>query len=146
MSSPSLAIESAIQAFLKSFNECNVKAYAACFTKDGEFTNVFGQAATGRQAIEVWHAPMFTQPQTPGIPCFVNAHLKVLDTRIRFLREDVATADIKWQQTGAIAPNGRPWGERIGLLSLVLTRESGSWLIASMHNMDLPVHPPQISR
>jgi uncharacterized protein (TIGR02246 family) len=142
MSSPTPAIESAIHAFLKTFNDCNAKAYAAAFTEDGEFTNVFGQTATGRQAIEQWHAPMFSEPQAPGMPCFVNAHLTVLDTRIRLLRKDVATADIKWSQTGAIAPNGQPWGKRIGLLTLVFTQEDGAWMIATMHNTDLPLQRP----
>jgi uncharacterized protein (TIGR02246 family) len=136
------AVEAAVDRFLQRFQNCDAKGFAAAFAEDGVFTNVFGQTSTGRDAIEQRHVPMFSAPQTPGLPLFVGAQLNVLEKRIRLIRPDVATADIQWKQTGAIAPNGQPWGERIGLLSLVLTQEDGGWQIATMHNMDLPLQRP----
>jgi uncharacterized protein (TIGR02246 family) len=143
MPSSTAAIQAAVVSFMNAFNNLDANGFAACFAEDGEFTNVFGQKATGRKLIEEIHAPMFTEPQTPGRPSFVHARLEILENQVRLIRLDVATADVKWRQTGAIAPNGQPWGDRIGLLSLVFTLEQGTWLIASMHNMDIPTGPPR---
>ena len=71
------------------------------------------------------------------IPSFVHAELKVLDTRIRFLRPDVVCVDATWTQSGAVQ-NGRDMGFRKGLLMLITTKEQDGWGIAVMHNMDLP--------
>ena len=74
-------------------------------------------------------------------PCpsvFAHMHLTVLGTTIRFIRPDVAAVDVKWEQTGAIAPDGKPWGTRKGLLSWVVTRENNEWLISVWHNLELP--------
>ena len=100
----------------------------------------------GRKEVEAFHAPFSSGPRHTGLPSFVNAHLTVLDSRIRFLRPDVAAVDIKWQQTGAISPDGQPWGTRIGLMNWVPTREKSAWAIAVMHNMDLPATPVQKTR
>jgi len=143
MTSPIDAVQSAVVAFLAAFNNKDAKAYAAAFAHDGEFTNVFGQSSIGHEAIETRHSPFFREPQTPGLPSFVHATTTILESRIRLLRPDVSTADVKWKQIGAIAPNGQPWGDRLGLMSLVLTLENDAWLIASMHNMDLHALPPQ---
>lgn len=138
MASSEAAVESLVSAFFESMNQNDVKSLVGTFAEDAEFTNVFGKSAKGRKAIEELHAPLFSEPRQPGFPSFVGAELTMLDSRIRFLRSDVATVDIKWQQTGAIAPDGQPWGPRIGLISWVVTNENGVWGIAAMHNMDLP--------
>jgi uncharacterized protein (TIGR02246 family) len=141
MPSDQTAIESLISGFVQAANTNELQAFAAIFAEDAEFTNMFGQRAKGRTAIEKFHAPLFSE-QRQDLPSIVNAELKVLDRRIRFLRPDVAAVDVNWQQTGAIAAaDGQPWGSRIGLSSWVVTREEGVWAIAVMHNMDLPVAP-----
>ena len=136
--SDSAAIESLISSFAQAMNDHNLESFGAVFSDDVDFTNVFGHNAKGRDAVMHFHAPLFSETQKPGMPSFANAKLTVLENRIRFLRPDVAAVDVKWQQTGAVAPNGEPWGIRIGLIAWVIVRENGSWLVAVMHNMDLP--------
>jgi hypothetical protein len=60
------------------------------------------------QRLKSFMPPYYSGPRQPGRPSFVNAKLTVLENRIQFLREDVAAVDIKWQQTGAISPDGQP--------------------------------------
>ena len=143
MADDAAAIESLIAKLMEAANKNDVKAFAAVFSEDAEFTNVFGRTAKGRMAIEAMHAPLFVEPRQPGLPSFVNARFETLESSIRFLRPDVACADVKWRQSGAIAPDGRPWGTRIGLMDWVATRENGTWAVAVSHNMDLPAMPPQ---
>jgi hypothetical protein len=57
------------------------------------------------------------------------------------LRPDVASVDIRWQQDGAIGPDGAPWGTRKGILSWIAVRDRQSWLIEVWHNMELPKIP-----
>ncbi len=142
------SIASFVDQFFNAANRNDGDAFAMAFTEDADFTNVFGEVATGRQAIQQFHAPLFSEPRQPGMPSFVHARLENLESRVRLLRPDIATVDVRWKQTGAIAPDGRPWGTRLGLMSLVLVREEGTWAIAVMHNMDLhnmdlPPHPQQ---
>jgi uncharacterized protein (TIGR02246 family) len=59
MDSAIVAIESLISSIVGAANSNNVKASAAVFAEDAEFTNVFGQAAKGRTAVEEFHAPFF---------------------------------------------------------------------------------------
>jgi uncharacterized protein (TIGR02246 family) len=132
------AVESLISKLFVAANASDVKGFVAVFAEDAEFTNVFGQLAKGRKAIEDFHVPLFSEPRRPGFPSFVNARFEVLESRIRFLRPDVAAVDVKWRQTGAIAPDGQPWGTRIGMMTWVVTRENGIWAIAVSHNTDLP--------
>ena len=40
--------------------------------------------------------------------------------------------------TGAKGADGRDMPLRKGLINVIMTKESNSWLIAVMHNMNLP--------
>ena len=139
-------VKALVSRLADASNANDVKAFAAVFAEDADFTNVFGQRAQGRKEIEAFHAPYYVEPREPGLPSFVHAHLRVLESRVRFIRPDVASVDVRWEQTGAIAPDGKPWGRRIGLMNWVVARENGVWAIVAMHNMDLPETPPGRAR
>jgi uncharacterized protein (TIGR02246 family) len=133
--SESAAIQELVDRFGRAVNAKDVKAFGSVFAEDGEFTNPVGMSVKGRTAIEQFHAALFSESNRPS---FAHAHLKLLDTGIRFIRLDVATVDVKWEQTGAIAPDGKPWGTRRGILSWVAVRDLGQWYVAVWHNLELP--------
>jgi uncharacterized protein (TIGR02246 family) len=120
--------------FALAVNAMDAKALGSLFAPDGEFTNPVGMSEKGRTAIEKFHAKLFEEGNRPS---FAHAHLKLLNTSIRLIRPDVAVMDIRWEQSGAIAPDGSPWGVRNGILSWVVTHESDGWFIATWHNMEL---------
>ena len=62
----------------------------------------------------------------------------MLDTKIRFLRPDVASVDATWSRMGAVQ-NGKQMGPRKGQPMRIATKEQSGCGIAVMHNMDLPV-------
>jgi uncharacterized protein (TIGR02246 family) len=136
------AIRELAAAFEKTHNKHDAKAFAALFAPDGDFTNVRGMTAKGPKAIEEFHRPLFEGDTSKGNPSFKDAVLKVDEVRVRFLRPDVASVDVLWTQTGSKAPDGKDRGTRKGLASWVATKEGGRWQVAVMHNMDLPVVPP----
>ncbi|MDQ6622967.1 MAG: SgcJ/EcaC family oxidoreductase [Verrucomicrobiota bacterium] len=131
-------VRALIAAFGEAFAKLDAHAFSMVFHEDADFTNVWGMTAHGRKAIEEFHRPLLEGDGAGPIPSFKHAEFKVLETKIRFLRPDVASVDVIWSQTGAVQ-NGHDMGYRKGLLMLVATREDGHWGIAVMHNMDLPV-------
>ena len=117
---------------LNAWNAHDPRAFALTFTPDADFTNVLGATAHGRADIESFHVPVFAT-------IFKASHLTGAIRSIRFLTAELAAVDVDWQMTGAQSPNGSPAGLRKGLLDWITQRQSdGSWLIAIMHNTNLP--------
>lgn len=135
------SIRNAVAAFDKAMNNKDARAFSMVFHEDADFTNVRGMSTRGRKAIEDFHRPLFEGDGSQGVPSFKNAVFKVLDTRIRFLRPEVASVDVTWSQTGSVLA-GKDRGLRKGLMSWIATKERGTWGVAVMHNMDLPLEPP----
>jgi len=125
------AVQALVHALVAAWHRHDADAYAAPFADDAEFTTVFGTVQRGRAAIAAAHAAIFRT-------MFKDTILAAPETRIRFLRPDVAAIDVAWTMTGARDPEGKAWPERRGLLNQVATAENGVWSIAVSHNMDLP--------
>jgi uncharacterized protein (TIGR02246 family) len=125
------AIEGIAAKLVEAWNRHDARALAAAFADDADFTNVFGMVAKGRPAIEALHAPLFKT-------IFMDNTLTVTEIRVRLIRPDVASVDVKWSMTGARDPHGNPWPEREGLLNWIATKYGDTWLVDVSHNMDLP--------
>jgi uncharacterized protein (TIGR02246 family) len=125
------AIGLLVRSLVDAWNVHDARAFAQAFAPDADFTNVFGMHASGRDAIEQFHAPIF---QT----MFKDSRLEAMETRIRLIRPDIAAVDVRWSMTGARDPMGKAWPERRGLINMLVTRGDSGWSIAVMHNMDLP--------
>jgi uncharacterized protein (TIGR02246 family) len=132
------SVRALVAAMGEAFARLDAHAFSMVFHEDADFTNVWGMTAHGRKGIEDFHRPLLEGDGAGQIPSFRHAKLEVLETRIRFLRPDVAFVDATWTQTGAVR-NGQDMGPRKGILMLVATKEHDGWGIAVMHNMDLPV-------
>jgi uncharacterized protein (TIGR02246 family) len=57
-------------------------------------------SAHGRAEIEKFHAPMFATR-------FKDTHLKITNSKIRFIKPDVAAVDGWWEMTGAKTQEGK---------------------------------------
>ena len=124
------AVRHLVAEFVDAWNQHDAHAFAETFAEDGDFTNVRGDSAHGRKAVEAFHAPMFATR-------FKNTHQTADDAKIRFLTPDIASVDIRWEMTGATDAEGTPIPIRKGLLNWVVTRHADRWLIVVMHNQDL---------
>jgi uncharacterized protein (TIGR02246 family) len=133
-------IEKLIAALQRAWNAHDFTGYAACFHEDADFTNVFGLRRKGRAEIEASH-------QTATfLNMFKDSRYVPTETRVRFIRPDVAQVDVAWEMTGSRDPVGNAVPKRYGLLNLVATREASAtgaatWLLKVFHNQDLP--PPE---
>ncbi len=127
-------IHKTLNNFILAWNDHDATAFAATFTIDADFTNVRGDFAHGRAAIDSFHAPIF-------LGRFKNSHQTMSAVKIRFLTSDLAMVDAHWEMTGDVSPaTGQVVPLRKGLLSFVMKRVGTDWLILIMHNTDLPLH------
>jgi uncharacterized protein (TIGR02246 family) len=123
------AIRKLAAGFVDAWNKHDAHALAENFAEDADFTNVRGDSAHGRKAVEDFHAPVFATR-------FKNTHQTADDIKIRFLSSDIASVDIRWEMTGALEIDGTPIPIRKGLLNWVVTRHGDRWLITVMHNQE----------
>jgi uncharacterized protein (TIGR02246 family) len=110
----------------------DAKAYGARYGADATFTNVFGDFYVGRQDFDRRHEEVLA-----GI--FRGSMQSMRIRKLRFLRRDVAVADIVTTVSGAtVQPRGVDVGADGALhsaLMMVLTKEQGRWEIAAYHNV-----------
>jgi uncharacterized protein (TIGR02246 family) len=125
------AIEALLAAMEAAWNHHDGAAFAELFAEDADFTNVFGMHTQGRAAITAAHVAILTGP-------FRDSTVTVTETRVRFIRPDVAAVDARWRMDGARDVAGNPWPDRRGIMSLVAAAADGVWRFAVFHNLELP--------
>jgi uncharacterized protein (TIGR02246 family) len=110
----------------------DAKAYGVRFLPNGTFTNVNGEFYVGREQFDRRHAEVFA-----GV--FRGTTLSLTTKKLRFVRPDVAIADIDTEVAGARL---RPQGVAVAAdgvlrsrLLMVLLKENGVWCIAAYHNV-----------
>jgi uncharacterized protein (TIGR02246 family) len=100
------------------------------FATDADFVNVIGMRSVGRNAIRQHHAASHAT-------IFKSSTLKIGDTTLRFLKADVATARSVWALSGITPEPGQLAATRTGILTHVLARIDGHWLIVLTQNTDI---------
>ena len=129
-------IHSVLKDFAKAWNEHNAKVFSLVFTEDADCTNVMGDSFHGRRAIEEKHEPLFKT-------IWAQSSLTIVNSKIRFIKQDVAAVDAWWTLEGLKTPDGKEREGRSGLLSFIMTQQPDNWMITVMHNMDLPLSKVQ---
>jgi uncharacterized protein (TIGR02246 family) len=128
------SIQQLLTAFISAWNIHDAKAFSMTFADDADFTNVRGMGAHGRHNIEVFHASKFNT-------WFKNSIQKITNSKIRFIRPNVAAVDAWWEMTGSTDAAGKAIPLRRGLLNFVMTKKAENWLILVMHNLEVPATP-----
>ena len=123
------AIEVVVGRFMETWNRHDARAFAALFSEDADFTNLRGAHVRGRTGVEEFLAPLFTSSMKDT---HLTGHLR----SVRFLKPDIAMADIDWEMTGAIDSRGLARAPLTGLFDWALTKTGGQWQITVMHNAD----------
>ena len=125
-------IRKLIKAMTAAWSRGDAKAYGARYRADATFTNVFGDFYVGRQDFDSRHEEVLA-----GI--FKSTTLSMEIRKLRFLRPDVAVADIVTSLVGArLRPPGvevGPDGALHSALLMVLTKEQDQWEISAYHNV-----------
>jgi uncharacterized protein (TIGR02246 family) len=125
-------IQTLLDEMIDAWKRGDASAYGARFLPDGTFTNVNGEFYVGREQFDLRHADVFR-----GI--FRGTVLAMTVNKLRFVRPDVAVADIDAQVSGSrLRPQGvavSPDGVLRSRLLMVMLKEDGVWRIAAYHNV-----------
>jgi uncharacterized protein (TIGR02246 family) len=119
-----LAIEGLVQTFVDGWNAADGAACARPFAADADFTAITGLKVKGREGIAKGHDEILST-------LYRGSQNSAKVENIRFLRADVAVADVTFRFVGDLHPFGLE-GSSCGL---VCTKEGGAWSIAVFRNM-----------
>ncbi len=117
------AIKQCVAAFADAWNSHDAHAVAMRYVEDGDFSSVKGEASHGRKELEDHYNTIFST-------FLKNARTTDTVRSIRFLAPNIASVDIDWLVTDAAAPGGVL---RKGLLTWIVTKHNGQWLITVYH-------------
>src|ERR1700691_2566474 len=117
------AIKQAVAAFADTWNSHDAHGVAMHYVEDGDFSSVKGEASHGRKELEDHYTTIFST-------FLKNAHTTDTVRTIRFLAPDIASLDIDWLVTAPDAPGGVL---RKGLLTWIVTKRNGQWMITVYH-------------
>jgi len=125
-----VGVNAVVLGFEDAWNRHDMDAFAMLFATDADFVNVIGMRWIGRDAIKQHHAASHAT-------IFRSSTLKIEETTLRFLKSDVATARSVWTLSGITSESGQLAPTRTGILTHVLEKIDGHWLIVLTQNTDI---------
>jgi uncharacterized protein (TIGR02246 family) len=130
------AIRQVIVEMTEGFNNHDGKAAARMYTPDAGFVSVRGDVMNGQAEIEKGLTAILTRAK--------NASQRTMDVKVRFIRPDVALANVTNELSGLVAPDGRtlPSHQELGLR--VFVKDAGRWQVAAFHNTMVAPFAPAV--
>ena len=126
MDGDSAAIKQCVATWEDAWNRHDAHATAAAYVEDGEFSSTTGIPSQGSKDLEAHYNEIFTT-------FLKDAHRTDTVRSIRFLAPDIASVDIDWQMAGARTRDGKDAPNRKGLLTWIVTKHGGQWMITIYH-------------
>ncbi len=126
MDSDSAAIKQCVAAWEDAWNRHDARATAMAYVEDGDFSSTTAIPSHGWKELEAHYNEIFTT-------FLKNAHRTDQVRSIRFLAPDIASVDIDWQMAGAKTRDGQDAPNRKGLLTWIVTKHDGKWMITIYH-------------
>jgi uncharacterized protein (TIGR02246 family) len=127
----SVAIKQVCADFSEKFSRHDAHGVAMTFAEDADFTNMRGSHSHGRADIEKWFASLFRGNLKDSLRT---------DTvkSIRFFTPELAAVDAETVITGTKGADGSEIPPRKGLMIVMMTKQSGRWLIGTFHEAEYP--------
>jgi uncharacterized protein (TIGR02246 family) len=125
------AVRGLPQAFSDAFNKHDGHALATIMADDVDFVTVGLTWLHGRADFEKYHTRLM-------VGRFKDITHTVLETRVRFIRPDVAVVHHSWTIQGDKNVDGSARPQRFGLMTMVAEKRNGNWLVAAVQNVNGP--------
>lgn len=123
-------LKNVVESLMNAWDAKDPKAFSDNFTSDAIFTNVLGDVAEGKEAIEQMHIFPFNGPLKEAYQTYIITHIK-------WLSSEASLVDLRWEGYNQKAPGSEQiLPPRKGLISLIITFEEGEWKIAAGYNTD----------
>ncbi|MFQ5690742.1 MAG: YybH family protein [Gemmatimonadota bacterium] len=119
-----VAIRQLIESHAVAWDHHDAAAAAAPYREDASVRLSDARELQGRREIEEWHRELF---RSKALRASRHSHPGVM---IRFLRPDVAVADVESRITGMRGPDGVELDPVEARLIMILTRKGSVWRIA----------------
>ena len=117
-----------------SWNAHDMDASAESFADDGDFVNVYGMRWRDKRTIRAEHRALHDS-------VFGQSGLTMKDTTVSFPAAHVATSRSSWDLAGLMSPTGEPRPDRRGILTKVLKKQDGRWVVIVSQNTDIGPRP-----
>jgi uncharacterized protein (TIGR02246 family) len=131
------SIKQVTKAWQEGWNKHDAAALAALVIEDVDFVRAIGPEGwlKGRKQFQDFHTEIHKR-------YFKDSEWTTKETHVRFLRPDVAVAQVVWSIKGDSIPepDRKPGQPRDGIFTWVLDKRGGKWLIVASHNSEAP--PP----
>jgi uncharacterized protein (TIGR02246 family) len=124
---PDAAIRNIPHAFCNAWNRHDGHALAQVMADDVDFVTVGAMWLHGRSDFEKFHVRLLSGR-------FNQSTLKSLRTAVRLLRPEVAVLHWSWKIVGDRNPDGTARQPRYGMMTMVVEKRNGSWLVAASQN------------
>ena len=122
----SAAIKQSVAVWEDAWNRHDAHAAAMRYVEDGDFSSTTAIDSHGWKELEEHYVTIFTT-------FLKNAQRTDTVRSIRFLTPEIASVDIDWQMTGAKTRDGQDLPNRKGLLTWIVTKHNGQWMITIYH-------------
>jgi len=126
-SSDEEAVRAAIRSFETGWNRHDMEVLFQAFAPDAEWVNVVGMWWRGladvKRATAAYHEAFFA-----------NTPLTIDRLQVRLLTSDTAVAVVRWNKGSFLPPDGRLRPPGHDIMSVVLVKREGRWLIVAGHN------------
>jgi uncharacterized protein (TIGR02246 family) len=129
------AAETIAAALTTAWDAADSKAFAAEFTGDADFVNIFAMHVVGRDEIAQLHQTIFDT-------IYKGSRNTFTVEEVRGLGEHAAVAHIR---AHLHVPSGPLTGEIVTLATAVLVREGHAWQIAAFQNTRVQTPPGPIA-
>jgi len=126
-SSDEEAVCAAIRTFEAGWNRHDMDVLFQAFAPDAEWVNVVGMWWRGladvKRATAAYH-----------VAFFANTPLTIDRLHVRLLTSDTAVAVVRWNKGSFLPPDGRLRPPGHDMMSIVLVKREGRWLIVAGQN------------
>jgi uncharacterized protein (TIGR02246 family) len=121
------AIRNVPQTFRDAWNRHDGHALAQVMADDVDFVTVGAMWLHSRQDFEKYHVRLLSGR-------FSQSTATLLQTAVRFLRPDVAIVHWSWKIAGDRNVDGTSRQPRYGMMTMVVEKRNGSWLVVASQN------------
>jgi uncharacterized protein (TIGR02246 family) len=127
-----------IRTFETGWNRHDMEIMFQAFTPDVEWVNVVGMWWRGLDNVKRAHRAMHDT-------FFINTPFTIDEIHVRFVTQDTAVAVVRWNKGSSVPPDGQLRPAEKDVMSLVLVRHAGRWLITAGHNTTIEEEAQQFN-
>ena len=118
--------EAMLAAYVAAWNAHDMKAFANLFSEDADYVNAYGEWWRGREALQAKNTEAHES-------YYARTRLRMENPVVRSLGNDLALVQARWVLHGDTRARR---DERLGFVTLVLTKEESRWHIRLAQNTE----------